>query len=200
MLPPAARHGATVPNPHLQETTGRSPVQPHVQRVPARSPGAAAWYPVRAARRHGGALVPAQRARREGQHTNIPAQANTARRPDPYPFLARRQRRPRAQAAQELPPSRYGNLAARRPATRQESTTARLDVAVHHRKETKGEKREGGCGAHDGAMVESWPARWRGVRRRGRGSRRWSPPRLLLLVPSWSSPFPLLARLGAPWR
>jgi hypothetical protein len=28
--------------------------------------------------------------------------------------------------------------------------------------------------AHGGAAMESWPARWRGVRRRGRCSRRWS--------------------------
>jgi hypothetical protein len=33
--------------------------------------------------------------------------------------------------------------------------------------------------------VESWPARWRDVRRRSSGSRRWSPPRPLLLVPGW---------------
>jgi hypothetical protein len=58
------------------------------------------------------------------------------------------------------------------------------DDAVHHRKERlRGRREKGGCGAHDGAMVESWPTRWRGVRRRGRGSRRRSPPRLQLLVP-----------------
>jgi hypothetical protein len=75
------------------------------------------------------------------------------------------------------------------------SNQARVhDVAPRRRgatqeRETKGKKRGRGCGAHDGAMVESWPARWRGVRRRGSGSPRWSPPRPLLRVPGWSSSF-----------
>jgi hypothetical protein len=62
---------------------------------------------------------------------------------------------------------------------------------IHRRKKTKGEKRlEWPGGAHGGAAVYTWPALWRGVRRRGRCSCRWSSssalaPRSRVLVPSW---------------
>jgi hypothetical protein len=86
-----------------------------------------------------GLTVPARRstlvtrgtARSEAAtHTSVPAQEILARRPVPNIFIARRRRRPRARTAQELPPSRYGSPAARRPALRQGITATRLDVAI----------------------------------------------------------------------
>jgi hypothetical protein len=97
-------------------------------------------------------------------HTSVPAQETLARRPVPNVLIARLRRRPRARTAQELPSSRYGSHAARRPATRQETTTTRLDVAKHHRKETKGEKREEGprCPRWgDGVAVAGLSVAWR---------------------------------------
>jgi hypothetical protein len=109
-------------------------------------------------------------------HTSVPAQETPARRPVPNVFIARRRRRPRARTAQELPPSRYGSPAARRPALRQGITATRIDVANPTQEgEQGGEgRRVVGWVAHGGAAMELWPARWRGVRRRGRCSRRWS--------------------------
>jgi hypothetical protein len=92
-------------------------------------------------------------------------------------LFARRRRRSGAQPAQEPHPSRHGNTAARRPAPRQEiHSDASPHLGSQHRKESKGEKREelAGWVAHGGAAMESWPARWRRVRRQGRCSRRWS--------------------------
>jgi hypothetical protein len=88
-------------------------------------------------------------------------------------LFARRRRSSGAQPAQEPHPSRHGNSAARRPAPRQEFISdASPHLGSQHRKESKGEKREelAGWVAHGGAAMESWPARWRGVRRRGRRS------------------------------
>jgi hypothetical protein len=62
-----------------------------------------------------------------------------------HPLLARRQRRPKTQAAQELLLPRCGKLAARRPATKQEFTTSRLGVAVQHREERPRGRREEGA-------------------------------------------------------
>jgi hypothetical protein len=101
------------------------------------SPECAGAWP-QACLRTRGLAVPARRstlvargaARSEvATHATVPAQENMVRRPDPYTFLARRQRRPRARTAQEPPPSRYGSPAARRPATRQETIATRLVVA-----------------------------------------------------------------------
>jgi hypothetical protein len=109
-------------------------------------------------------------------HTSVPAQETPARRPVPNVLIARRRQRPRAQSAQELPPSRYGSPAARWPALKQGISATRLDVANPTQERDQGgeEGRAAGWVAHGGAAMESWPARWRGVRRRGRCSHRWS--------------------------
>jgi hypothetical protein len=71
---------------------------------------------------------------------------------------------------------RHGSSAARWPALRQGITATHLDVANPTQEGDQGgeESRAAGWVAHGGAAMESWPARWRGVRRRGRCSRRWS--------------------------
>jgi hypothetical protein len=75
-------------------------------------------------------------------------------------------------------------------------TATRLDIVDPTQEGDQGgeESRVAGWVAHGGAAMESWPARWRGVRRRGRCSRRWSSssalaprPQLVhvLLPPAW---------------
>jgi hypothetical protein len=94
--------------------------------------------------RRGNALPyfsPAQGAWHEGQHAHTPALTNTARKPDLPPCLARRRQRPRAQAAQGLPPSRCGTPTAPRPPTRHGSTSARFDVAATQAKPRRGKEK-----------------------------------------------------------
>jgi hypothetical protein len=54
--------------------------------------------------------------------------------------------------------------------------------------------------AHGGAAMESWPARWRGVRRRGRCSRRWSSSSASAPLPSWFTSSSSGVARRRPWR
>jgi hypothetical protein len=73
-------------------------------------------------------------------HPSFPAQENTARRPVPNTFLARRRRRPRARSAQEPPPSQHGSPAARRPA----SSHVQTGDACPRRQSITGKRPRGG--------------------------------------------------------
>jgi hypothetical protein len=80
-------------------------------------------------------------------------------------LFARRRRCSGAQTAQEPHPSRHGSTAARRPAPRQEiNSDASHHLGSHHRKESKGEKREEGpwCSRWgDGVVVAGLSVEWR---------------------------------------
>jgi hypothetical protein len=184
MPPPPARHGATAPvSPTCTKprVDARNILKPSASSSFARR-GRLVTSARRAATRRrsrpctrGMARWP---ARTRSLHTRTRRDGRTQ-----SSFPARRRRRPRAQAAQEFSP-----VAVRQTCSAMATHQARIHGAALRRRgatqerEAKGKKRGRGCGAHDGAMVESWPARWRGVRWRGRCSCRWSPPRLQLPV------------------
>jgi hypothetical protein len=124
---------------------------------PPRAPSSTPGYPASQSRvcrcvatavRTRGLAVPARRstlvargaARSEAAtHSPVPAQENTARRPDPYTFLARRRQCPRARTAQE-PPS----VAVRQSCGATASNQARNNNDASRRREASQERDQGG--------------------------------------------------------
>jgi hypothetical protein len=122
-----------------QQQSGATPTTGTHRRDARSAPG------LDGAARRGNALPTShlhQKAWHEGQHAQSPALTNTARKPALSPCPARRRQRPRARAAQGLPPSRCGTPTAPRPSTRHGPTSARLDVTATQAKPRRGKEKD----------------------------------------------------------